>query len=126
MIAYKVVTHDWRPPVQGGDPICDGRLPYTLPIVEVDSSAVECAAGWNFAREPHTALRSAGLWPDGEPSRLLVCEVGDKGVKRGNKLRRATGVLLREVPVTDEIVARLHEPLAGEGIASRLWNSRGR
>ena len=35
MIAYKVVTHDWRPPVQGGDPICDGRLPYTLPIVEV-------------------------------------------------------------------------------------------
>lgn len=52
MIGYKVFTHDLRYPIQGGD-------------------------GWNFFRDGHIALRIAGLWPDGRPSRLFVVEADD-------------------------------------------------
>ena len=116
MIAYKVLTHDWRPPVQGGPPVCDGKLPHTLPIVEVDTGPDECAAGWNFTRRPETALRIGGLWSDGRPSQLFACEIADQGIERGEKLRRETGVLLREEPISDEILARLHAPMAGDGL----------
>ena len=44
--AYRCFTHDLRSPVQGGDPIWDGRLPYDLPVVTVDTSQAECGAGW--------------------------------------------------------------------------------
>jgi hypothetical protein len=94
---FKAFTHDLRPPVQGGEPIWDGTLPYLLPKVRVDRSAKECAAGWNFAREAHVALRIAGLWPDGRPSRLFAVEAAGEVVERGEKLRTASLTITHEL-----------------------------
>jgi hypothetical protein len=67
MTFYKVFTDDLRSPIQGGDPVWDGSLPYDLPVVGLDRSEKECGAGWNFCREAHTALSIGGLWPNGRP-----------------------------------------------------------
>lgn len=49
MTYYKILTHDFCSPLQGGDPLWDGKtLPYELPKVEVDSGSQECSYGWNF------------------------------------------------------------------------------
>ena len=47
MIAYKILTNDLRPPVQGGEPVLPTGyvLPYTLPTVACDHSQDECAPG---------------------------------------------------------------------------------
>ena len=115
--AYKVLTHDLRPPVQGGDPVLPAGyvLPFALPAVACDHSEVECApGGWYACREAHVALRIAGLWPNGRPSRLF--EVGEPVdlVERGDKLRAASWTVTREVP-EEEIAAhvrRLSDPFA--------------
>ena len=86
--AFKVFTSDLRSPLQGGPPVWDGTLPYSLPEVEVDRGQGECAAGWNACREATTALRIAGLWPDGRPSRLFHVETTAEVVERGDKLGR--------------------------------------
>lgn len=36
MTGYKVFTHDYRSPVQGGDPVWDGTVPYVLPATPLD------------------------------------------------------------------------------------------
>ena len=115
--AYKVLTHDLRPPMQGGDPVLPAGyvLPFALPAVAYDHSEVECApGGWYACREANVALRIAGLWPNGRSSRLF--EVGEPFdlVERGDKLRAASWTVTREVP-EDEIAAhvrRLSEPFA--------------
>ena len=84
---WKVLTHDYRPPIQGGDPIWNGSDGAIIRADRLDRGDETCAAGINFTREPQTALRIAGLWPDGRPSVLLrVCAAGD-WVERGDKLR---------------------------------------
>ena len=66
MQGYKVTTHDYRPPIQGGDPLWDGKaLPFTLPTVRVDEGGKECSYGWNFCADLPTALRIAGPWHNG-------------------------------------------------------------
>jgi hypothetical protein len=101
MIAYKVTTYDLCPPIQGGAPIWDGDLPYQFPEVACDRSALECAPGWNACETPETALRIAGLWPDGRPSRVFEVE-GVDIVSAGDKLRASTWIILREL-AEDEI-----------------------
>ena len=73
MIAYKVLTHDFRPPIQGGDPVLPAGVtfPYQLPMVEADASDAECGAGWNACANIETAIRIAGEWPDGRPSKVF-------------------------------------------------------
>jgi len=92
---YKVFTHDLRPPIQGGDPVWNGTLPYDLPTVEVDTSKDECASGWNFCTKPDNALFIAGLWPNGYPSRLFQVEAKNV-IKRSNKCRTASLRIMRE------------------------------
>lgn len=94
--SYKGLTHDYRPPVQGGEPVFDGRLPFALPMVAVDESSADCGAGWNACRDLATALRIAGPWPDGWPSRLFAVETDAAVVERGDKLRASTWTLTRE------------------------------
>ena len=114
---YKVTTHDLRPPIQRGDPIWDGQVPYTLPEVEVDEGPKECAEGWNACAEPHTALGIAGLWPDGWPSRLWrVRLAGHPAIERGDKVRSVSWEIVEEMEITDEILADVHRPLAGDGL----------
>ena len=115
--AYKVLTHDLRSPMQGGEPIFDGRLPFRLPVVDVDTSAEKCGAGWNACPTPEAALRIVGLWPNGWPSRLFqVVDPAQPVIEHGDKLRAASWTVAREIEITDEILARLHEPLASDGL----------
>jgi hypothetical protein len=96
---WKVLTHDWRPPVQGGDPVCDGRLPVTLPTVRLDTGRSECApgtTGWYFSSDLATAVGIAGLWPNGRPARGLLVTPSSDAIVRGSKRRAASLTLERE------------------------------
>ncbi len=85
---FKVLTHDYRPPILGGDPIWDGEtLPFTLPKVRLDVGPAECAAGWNYTTDLASALQIAGLWPDGHPACCLHVEASDDAITRGEKSR---------------------------------------
>ena len=47
MTVFKLITHDYRPPIQGGDPVWDGHtLPFQLPRVTLDTSDADCGSGW--------------------------------------------------------------------------------
>jgi len=41
MTFWKLFTHDFCSPLQGGKPACDGSLPFTLPSVKLDMSDEE-------------------------------------------------------------------------------------
>jgi len=108
MKAYKVFTHDLRSPVRGGAPVWDGSLPHRLPPVAVDTSWQECGAGWSACRTPEDALRVAGMWPNGRPSRVFEVEsvAGRLVVERTDKLRTETWDVMRE----------LHEGEVGQAV----------
>ncbi len=96
---YKILTHDLRSPLQGREPLFDGETPFHLPRVELDTSDVECGAGWNACRKPEDAARIAGLWRNGRPARLFEVEPDESLIHRGNKSRFASGVITREVGI---------------------------
>lgn len=98
-VAYKALTHDYRPPIQGGAPVFDGRLPFALPPCELDRSDTECAPGWNACATPEQVVRIVGLWTDGWPVRLYRVETDTEVIERGNKLRAATWTLVEECPI---------------------------
>jgi len=109
--AYKVLTHDLRPPIQGGDPLFDGKLPFTLPRVKMDPSQKKCGAGWNACTNAHTALRIVGLWPNGHPSRLFRVETDSEVLQRGDKLRAEEWTLVEEVCDFTPVIRELSKPL---------------
>ena len=86
--AYKVFTHDFRSPIQGGDPVWDGSVPFSLPRVKVDSTNSPCGAGWNACHNLRDALRIGGLWPSGRPSVVARVEIAG-ALLRGDKVRCA-------------------------------------
>ncbi len=88
MRGFKILTHDYRPPVQQGDPVWDGvTLPYDLPVAKLDLSETECGAGWNFCADIAPAARIAGLWKNGCASAVLEVEAVGTVVERGDKIR---------------------------------------
>ena len=102
--AYKILTHDYRPPAQGGEPLFDGVTPHQLPIVAVDESSEECAAGWNACRDLATAIRIGGHWPDGRPcSAWIVADPIAPVVERADKIRAASWTIARRC--TEEEIA---------------------
>lgn len=101
---YKVLTHDLRPPVQGGEPVFDGKLPFESPMVAVDPGPKDCSEGWNFCDDLAAALKIAGLWPNGRPSRVFVVSAASQVYRRGDKCRAAKIVFERELS-EDEICA---------------------
>jgi len=108
MKGFKVFTHDLRPPVRGGDPVWDGKLPFNLSPVEVDESDDGCGAGWNFVENIKSGLLIAGLWPNGRPSRVFEVAVSENGrvIHRGNKYRTDRLEIVSEVgegPINDAI-----------------------
>jgi len=115
-IAYKVLTHDLRPPIQGGEPVFDGVFPHVLPTVACNTDpAVECGAGWNACAKLSDALRIAGLWPDGRPSRVVLCEAPAASVVRAfDKVRAPTWTLSRELS-EEEIADGVREFSVGFG-----------
>jgi hypothetical protein len=99
MAVYKAFTQSLCSPIRGGAPVWGGELPYRLPTVEVDTSEEECTAGWNACRTPEDALRIAGMWPDGRPSRVFRCDAVPNCpvAARGDKLRAASWRLVSEL-----------------------------
>lgn len=124
-VAYKVFTHDLRSPIRGGDRAWDGMLPYRLPKVHVDSSDNECGAGWNACATAEDALRIAGFWPDGRPSRLFRVETSANVLRRGDKLRASTWTIVEERecdvrPAIEELSRRWFVDMAEEMAAEQL------
>jgi hypothetical protein len=111
-VAYKAFTRILCSPIQGGPPIWDGSLPHRLPRVVVDRSQEECAAGWNACRTPADALRIAGLWPDGWPSRIFRASTSAKVEERKDKLRASTWTITHELgeAETREAIEQLSAP----------------
>lgn len=128
MIGYKILTHDNRPPLQGGDPLIPPgqSLPYALPPMVLDTSEDECAPGYHFCHTPEGAIRLVGLWPDGRPSRLYRVSATD-AIQRGNKLRAATLTIEHEFTEAEwrDTVAAFSAPFApfvAEMVTSQmLW-----
>ena len=126
---WKILTHDWRPPIQGGEPLCRTEdLPLTLPLVSIDTSDRECGAGWNFVDDLGTGFRVAGLWPFGRPAVALVVEPMGEVVTRGDKKRCAQLRLLREA-TTEEVqdgIVTLSRPFGdlADAMAAEQWEWR--
>ena len=93
---WKIFTHDFCSPLQGGAPIWDGREGFLLSAVELAQGAEECAAGWNFCRTLPTALRVAGLWPNGRPSIAYSVEAEGDWVERGDKCRASRLLVVKK------------------------------
>lgn len=89
MQGFKIFTHDWRSPLQGGYPLLhdDVQLPFILPTVEVDTSSQECGKGWNFCRSIQDAAAIAGFWSTGRPSKIVLVTALDQVYERGQKIR---------------------------------------
>ena len=106
MTFYKIWTHDFCSPLQGGKPVFDGTLPFTLPKVILDSSEEKCAAGWNFTDNLAKGFEIAGMWPNGRPSAVTIIEPSEDLIYRGGKWRASGGKLVRfatEVEVAQAI-----------------------
>lgn len=106
---YKILTHDFRSPLQGGDPIFDGvKFPFELARVTLDTGPDECAAGWNCCDNLANALKIVGLWPNGRPSVGFIVEPSKDAIQRGNKTRSSGMTIIR--PVSEkEMVAGIRE-----------------
>ena len=87
MTGYKIFTHDYCSPLQGGKAVWDGSVPFQLPPVALDTSEAECAAGWNFCESIEDGFQIAGMWLTGRSSVVAVVEANGDAIKRGNKWR---------------------------------------
>jgi hypothetical protein len=82
---FKVLTHDYRPPIQGGAPIWDGKkLPHPLPAVSLDTSPAQYGAGWNCTETLAAALGQGGFWPDGRSTVAFAVEPGPDVIRRNS------------------------------------------
>ncbi len=114
-MSYKVLTNDYRPPLQGGEPLWDGAtLPYTLPAVALDASGRDCAPGYHYCATPAGALRIAGLWSDGWPACVVAVEPAADAIERGEKWRASQLTITRRLG-QDEIRAAVREMSARFG-----------
>jgi hypothetical protein len=98
---WKVLTHDLRPPIQGGPPIFDGTFPALTEKVLVDTGIRVCSYGWNFTRQLSTAFAIAGYGRPGYRHKAVLIEAEDF-VRRGDKYRTAQLKLIR-FATSDEI-----------------------
>ena len=94
---WKILTSDFRPPIQGGDPLCDGRTwPVTLSTVTLDRSASECGnGGWHFCRSIADGFGIAGMWRTGKPNAVILVDPHGDVIERSDKCRAASLDLLR-------------------------------
>ena len=84
---YKLFTHDFRSPLQGGNTIWDGSVPFELPKVQLDRSGSECGAGWNYCESIEQAWKIAGMWSVGRPNVAVQVQASDDAIEQGNKRR---------------------------------------
>jgi hypothetical protein len=94
---YKILTHDLRPPLQGGDPLPIDKLPYETEAVVLDAGPASCAPGWHSVGDLATGFRIAGLWRTGRPARVFEVEPSDDVVERNEKFRSSKLTFAREL-----------------------------
>ena len=120
---YKIFTHDFCSPLQGGKPIWDGSLPFKL-----DTSETECSYGWNFTDDLAKGFEIAGMWPNGRPSCVTIIEPSEDLIQRGNKWRSSSGKIVRfatEVEIAQgiesfsRVFTGFEKEMTGEQIAWR-------
>jgi len=100
MSYWKVLTSEFRPPLQGGKPLCDGKTwPVELPTVPLDR-------GWHFCRDIQTALKSAGFWRTGHPNAVILVEPHGDIIELVDKLRAAS-LTLKRLATDKEIYSAL-------------------
>ncbi len=100
MLGWKLLTHDFRPPIQGGAPLFDGvTFPYTLPTVDCDTSGRHCSFGWNFVHTIADGFHIAEMWPTGRPCAVLQVEA-DAPLERGDSHTRYSVTMLRSPDLT--------------------------
>ena len=100
---FKLLTHDFRSPIQGGAPIWDGKtFPFKLNGVTLDKGDQECAEGWNFVDSIEAGFRIVGMWPTGRPSAVLVVHPSRDRIQRGNKWR-SSKLTIERFATGDEI-----------------------
>jgi len=95
MTFYKLWTHDFCSPLQGGKSVWDGSLPFTLPTVKLDTGTEECSHGWNFVDDLAKGFQIAGMWPNGRPSCVSIIEPSEDAIQRGEKWRSSSGKIVR-------------------------------
>src|ERR1700690_1431589 len=106
---WKILTNDFRPPLRGGAPLCDGKeWPVELPTVPLDRSDSECGVkgGWHFCHTIESAFKIAGLWRTGRPNAVVLVDPHGDIIERADKLRASSLTLLR-IATDDEIRAAL-------------------
>jgi pyochelin synthetase len=102
MTYWKILTHDFRSPIHGGEPLFDGKtFPFELPTVALDVSSTDCGAGWNYVRDIETGLKIAGMWPNGRPSSVFEVEPVGQAVDRDEKSRSEGLRLIRSASTSD-------------------------
>ena len=99
---YKILTHDWRPPIQGGEPLCDGLLSITLPTVKLDTGKSDCAQGYNYTGSLCEAAKIVSFWPGGRPAKCLVVSASNDAIQRQTK-RRCSQITLERLCTEVEI-----------------------
>ena len=124
MSYWKVLTHDYRPPIQGGEPLFS-ELPCVLPTVELDCGDSDCAAGWNFVDDLAIGIQIAGLWRTGRPNVFVAVEPSADVIRRGQKLRSSGLTVTRfatDVEIQDAIL-RFSAPFSPhtEAMAQEQW-----
>src|SRR6202142_3315039 len=106
---WKVLTSDFRPPLQGGSALCDGTTwPVTLPEVPLDRSASECGVkgGWHFCHTIEAAFKIAGLWRTGRPNAVVLVDPHGDIIERADKLR-ASSLTLRRIATDEDLQVAL-------------------
>lgn len=110
---WKVLTHDYRPPIQGGDALWDGvTLPYTLPVTHLDKSMADCAEGWNYCGSLAAAFKIAGLWRTGWPAVAVRVEASADAIERQTKRRASRLTIVAQATAADieTAIRELSEP----------------
>ncbi len=129
---YKIFTHHFCSPIQGGKAIWDGTVPFDLPEVPLDETAARCGEGWNFVADIATGFQYTGMWPTGRP--VVVAAVStEHAIQREDKMR-AANLRIERLATKEEIedaIRQLSKPfgdLAEEMVSEQIawWEALGR
>lgn len=126
---FKILLHDWSPPVQGGAPllVCPPvgpvSFPVVLPPVFLDTSSKNCGAGYNYCGTLAAAAKIAGFWRTGRPAKCLAVTASSDAIERSSK-RRASSLILERLCTDEEIkeaMSELVSPWAGSYATHLAW-----
>jgi hypothetical protein len=113
---FKIFTHDWRSPLQGGDPVVTNPVfPFDLPKVTLNPDPLlECGAGWNYCKSIVEAARIASYWPKSY-SANIVQVVGSPDAIEVKRKRRSSQLTIVRLCSDQEIHSSMWENVQSFG-----------